>query len=145
MKKLINKINITAALFLILLACNGRTTEEMLAKERAMNEIEEAKKAIDEYLLLVELNYKYLLDQRTSELSREIEELQKGLVDTLNIKETKTRIDELEKQREVLSQKMDFIKSACEGGCDDFSARIDQLFDELDQHLSSVDSILVQY
>jgi chromosome segregation ATPase len=131
------------ALIVILLSCNGQPTQEMLAREKAMNKIKEAEEAIDEYLTLIEQNYKLRLDNRMEEISEVIEELSKELKDQEMVKKTEDRINILQEQRRRLTQKMKDMKSYCEGGCDDFSDRIDQIFKELDDHLSVLDSLLI--
>ena len=143
MKKRPILLRIYGMVFLIaVMGCNGQPSQEMLAREKAISKIKEAEMAIDEYLLIIEQNHKYLIDERIKQISEYILELNKQLEDPKSIEKAEAKINMLQEQRKKLTEQMRYVKEVCEDGCDDFREKIDEIFKELDDHLTSVDSLV---
>ena len=126
-------------------SCGERMTEEQRSREKAMNEIRAAEKAIDEYLSMIEEQYTDLLESRIVELQKALDMLRYELRSYTKSENVEEKLEVLEDHKRLLHSKMEEFKSGCSEGCDDFSDRINNLFNEVDTHLALVDSLLLEY
>jgi predicted AlkP superfamily phosphohydrolase/phosphomutase len=124
-------------------SCQNRMNKEEKSRQKAMNEIQQAKEAIDDYLTLIEKRHVDLFDLKIVEMNNAMNKLRKERKSYTDSKDVEEKIIVLKGHKQLLLNRIDELKQSSSNNCNDFSVKIDHLFDDLDEHLNLVDSLLI--
>lgn len=117
------------------------STEER-ARQHVLTEIKESNEAIEEYLKILEEQYAELLEVKIAELDKAVKKLRfdYGSYTTSHRVEKKSEL--LEQHKELLHKKFAELKKAYGEDFKGENGKIDELFEEVDEHISLLDSLM---